>query len=53
MKVIDFFCGAGGFSEGFKQDEIKIFKNKDVIPLNQLFSLYAVNLLCSLANSKK
>lgn len=40
-------------NELYKQDEVKIFKNKDVIPLNQLFSLYAVNFVCSRANSKK
>jgi DNA (cytosine-5)-methyltransferase 1 len=39
--------------EIYEQDEVKIFKNKDVIPLNQLFSLYAVNFVCSRANSKK
>lgn len=29
LKVIDFFCGAGGFSEGFRQQGFKIVKGID------------------------
>ena len=29
LRVIDFFCGAGGFSEGFRQQEFKIIKGID------------------------
>lgn len=28
-KVIDFFCGAGGFSEGFRQQGFKVIKGID------------------------
>jgi len=29
LTVIDFFCGAGGFSEGFRQQDFKIIKGVD------------------------
>ncbi len=29
IRVIDFFCGAGGFSEGFRQEGFKIIKGVD------------------------
>tara|TARA_B100000767_G_scaffold248031_1_gene248634 strand:- start:1544 stop:3244 length:1701 start_codon:yes stop_codon:yes gene_type:complete len=39
--------------ELYEQKENKIFKNKDIIPISQLFALYAVNKISSFANSKK
>ena len=35
----------------YKQDERKIFKAKELIPVKQLFALYAINKVSSLANS--
>ena len=29
LRVVDFFCGAGGFSEGFRQQEFQIIKGID------------------------
>lgn len=34
------------------QNEIKIFKEKSVVPIKQLFALYAINKIASVANSK-
>ena len=47
LKVIDFFCGAGGFSEGFRQmgfeivdqTKLKVFKYKERVPVMQFFAL--------------
>ena len=34
----------------FRQNGIKVFKHKDSVPLKQLFALYAINKLSSIAN---
>jgi len=39
--------------ELYEQKENKIFKNKDIVPIGQLFALYAVNKISSFANLKK
>lgn len=31
LKVIDLFCGAGGFSEGFRQAGLEIILGVDII----------------------
>lgn len=36
----------------FIQNETKVFKHKDSVPLKQLFALYAVNKITSIANEK-
>lgn len=36
----------------FNQNGIKVFKHKDSVPLKQLFALYAINKLSSIANEK-
>lgn len=36
----------------FLQNEIKIFKEKSIVPLKQLFALYAINKIATVANSK-
>jgi len=36
----------------FQQNEVKIFKHKDSVPLKQLFALYVINKLSSKANEK-
>ena len=36
----------------FSQNGIKVFKHKDSVPLKQLFALYAINKLSSIANEK-
>lgn len=36
----------------FRQNEVKIFKHKDSVPLKQLYALYAINKLSSIANEK-
>ena len=38
--------------EVFVQNEIKIFKKKNVVPVKQLFALYAINLISTKANKK-
>ena len=37
----------------FIQKDFIIFKNKQVVPTTQLFALYAINKICTTANSKK
>jgi DNA (cytosine-5)-methyltransferase 1 len=39
-------------SLNFNQEELKIFKHKKIIPAHQLFALYAVNKISTIANSK-
>ena len=39
--------------QSFKQDEVCIFKGKKLVPLKQLFALYAINRVSSLANNSK
>tara|TARA_B110000902_G_scaffold266409_1_gene354029 strand:+ start:193 stop:1899 length:1707 start_codon:yes stop_codon:yes gene_type:complete len=36
----------------FEQNETVVFKHKNKIPVNQLFALYAINKISSIANSK-
>jgi len=36
----------------FRQNGVKVFKHKDSVPLKQLFALYAINKLSSIANEK-
>ena len=36
----------------FEQKETVVFKHKKKIPVNQLFALYAINKISSIANSK-
>jgi len=37
--------------EGFEQKEITVFKNKESVPLKQLYALYAINKIATLANT--
>lgn len=39
-------------SEEIKQTKIKVFKYKDTVPVKQLFALYAINKISSIANNK-
>ena len=39
-------------SQNFEQKEVVIFSNKKTIPTKQIFALYAINKISTLANSK-
>jgi DNA (cytosine-5)-methyltransferase 1 len=39
-------------AESFEQTSIKIFKKKEIIPMTQLYALYAVNKISTVANTK-
>ncbi|RZK12532.1 MAG: DNA cytosine methyltransferase [Flavobacterium sp.] len=39
--------------ENFNQNQRSIFKNKEVVPLKQLFALYAINKIATIANDKQ
>ncbi len=39
-------------TKDFEQRELKIFKHKEVVPVKQIFALYAINKISSTANNK-
>lgn len=39
-------------NQELEQNDIKVFKNKDTVPLKQLFALYGINKITSTANNK-
>jgi len=42
----------GAKENQYIQNEVKVFKEKSVVPIKQLFALYAINKIASVANSK-
>ncbi len=51
-KIPEIIESVGCPNELFEQDEIVIFKNKEKVPISQLFALYAVNKISSKVNQK-
>jgi DNA (cytosine-5)-methyltransferase 1 len=51
-KIPEIIESVGCPNELFVQDEITVFKNKEKVPVSQLFALYAVNKISSKVNQK-
>lgn len=51
-KIPEIIESVGCPNELFEQDEITVFKNKEKVPVSQLFALYAVNRISSKVNQK-
>ena len=51
-EIADIIEKVGCPNSSFEQGDIIVFKNKSKVPIKQVFALYAVNKISSIANKK-